>query len=49
VGPESGFTDHEANSAKRNGLVSVSLGKRILRTETAALITVAQILYALES
>ncbi|MEO7717697.1 MAG: RsmE family RNA methyltransferase [Capsulimonas sp.] len=48
IGPEGGFTDPEARAAAKAKLQSVSLGKRILRTETAALIMVAQLLYALE-
>lgn len=48
VGPESGFSDDEAALARRMGVQWVSLGPRILRTETAALVLLAQILYALE-
>ncbi|BDI30924.1 ribosomal RNA small subunit methyltransferase E [Capsulimonas corticalis] len=48
IGPEGGFTDAEAREAAKAKLQSVSLGKRILRTETAALIMIAQLLYALE-
>lgn len=36
VGPEGGFSPEEAEEAKRCGFVSVSLGNRILRTESAA-------------
>jgi len=35
VGPEGGFSDMELNEAKEKGVVSISLGPRILRTETA--------------
>ncbi|MCW3060685.1 MAG: ribosomal small subunit methyltransferase, partial [Capsulimonas sp.] len=35
IGPEGGFTDPEAREAGKAKLQSVSLGKRILRTETA--------------
>jgi 16S rRNA (uracil1498-N3)-methyltransferase len=35
VGPEGGFSDFEFNEAKQKGCVPVSLGPRILRTETA--------------
>jgi 16S rRNA (uracil1498-N3)-methyltransferase len=38
VGPEGGLTDDERAAARAHGLVSVSLGRRILRVETAALI-----------
>lgn len=37
VGPEGGFTDSEAEEAVSNGIPSISLGKRILRAETAPL------------
>jgi 16S rRNA (uracil1498-N3)-methyltransferase len=37
VGPEGGFSHAEANEAQRAGAQLVSLGSRILRTETAAL------------
>ena len=36
VGPEGGFSEKEAEEARAAGLVPVSLGRRILRTETAA-------------
>ncbi len=48
IGPESGFTPGEIRQAKRAGVTGVSLGPRILRTETAALTLSAQILFALE-
>ena len=37
VGPEGGFSAEEVEAAKRCGFVPVSLGKRILRAETASL------------
>ncbi len=37
IGPEGGFSAEEASEAKRRGFQPVSLGRRILRTETAAL------------
>ena len=37
IGPEGGFTDREYESLCAMGFQSVSLGKRILRTETAAI------------
>jgi len=37
IGPEGDFTPHEVSMAKENGFQPVSLGKIILRTETAAL------------
>ncbi|MBQ7475412.1 MAG: 16S rRNA (uracil(1498)-N(3))-methyltransferase [Clostridia bacterium] len=36
IGPEGGFSDGEAAAAENAGLVPVSLGSRILRTETAS-------------
>lgn len=45
VGPEGGLSDAEVKAAKKSGVQTVSLGPRILRTETAALVMVAQILF----
>lgn len=42
-GPEGGFTQAERELAKTAGFVPVSLGKRILRTETAALAALAAV------
>ncbi|MGO9446590.1 MAG: 16S rRNA (uracil(1498)-N(3))-methyltransferase [Thiobacillaceae bacterium] len=41
AGPEGGFEPDEADLAVQNGFVSVRLGPRILRTETAALAAIA--------
>lgn len=41
VGPEGGFTDEELQAAQSVGFVTVRLGPRILRTETAAIAAVA--------
>ncbi|MFQ8841481.1 MAG: RsmE family RNA methyltransferase [Clostridium fessum] len=35
IGPEGGFEDEEVELARENGAEIVTLGKRILRTETA--------------
>ena len=48
IGPEGGFSDAEIKAARKAGVQTVSLGPRILRTETAALVMVAQILFASE-
>jgi 16S rRNA (uracil1498-N3)-methyltransferase len=48
IGPEGGFTVDEIQLAHRHGIQSVTLGKRIMRAETAALATVANVLYELE-
>jgi 16S rRNA (uracil1498-N3)-methyltransferase len=41
VGPEGGFTPEEEATARFAGFSSLRLGKRILRTESAALATIA--------
>jgi len=48
VGPESGFADGELADARRAGVQWITLGPRILRTETAALVLLSQLMYALE-
>ncbi|SEN08486.1 16S rRNA (uracil(1498)-N(3))-methyltransferase [Paenibacillus sp. OV219] len=45
VGPEGGFTEREAGEAEEAGAVIVGLGKRILRTETAAMVGLACLMY----
>ncbi|GIP35849.1 16S rRNA (uracil(1498)-N(3))-methyltransferase [Paenibacillus sp. J2TS4] len=45
IGPEGGFTEREALEAEAAGCVPVSLGRRILRTETAAMVALTCILY----
>jgi 16S rRNA (uracil1498-N3)-methyltransferase len=45
IGPEGGFTGDEAVTAQRYGIVPVTLGARILRSETAGLVAAAAILY----
>lgn len=45
VGPEGGFAPEEADEAASAGAVLAGLGKRILRTETAALYALACIAY----
>ncbi len=46
VGPEGGFTKEEVNLAEEKGLLVTSLGRRILRAETAAIsaVTLVQFL-----
>jgi 16S rRNA (uracil1498-N3)-methyltransferase len=46
VGPEGGFSAHEVERAAAAGAVVVSLGTRILRTETVALAVLAAFAYA---
>lgn len=45
VGPEGGFTDEETRTMISNGFVTVSLGKSVLRTETASLFILSAIRY----
>jgi 16S rRNA (uracil1498-N3)-methyltransferase len=45
VGPEGGFSHEEADAAIAAGAHAVSLGSRILRTETAPLVLLTAILY----
>lgn len=47
IGPEGGFSDTEYEDAEVSGFTAVSLGPRVLRTETAAIaaITVAESLW----
>ena len=48
VGCEGGFSESEAQEAKNAGLISVNLGPRILRCETAPLYALAAISYKFE-
>lgn len=48
IGPEGGLTEREVEAAKSAGAVSVSLGQRLLRTDTAAIATCAAVMYELE-
>jgi 16S rRNA (uracil1498-N3)-methyltransferase len=41
AGPEGGFTQEEEAAARRSGFVPLSLGPRVLRTETAAVAALA--------
>ena len=41
VGPEGGFSDREYDDADTAGFEAVTLGPRILRTETAAVAAIA--------
>ena len=49
VGPEGGFAPEEAQSALDAGAASVSLGRRVLRTESAAPFALACLSYARET
>jgi 16S rRNA (uracil1498-N3)-methyltransferase len=48
IGPEGGFSEREVESAVAAGFVPVSLGERILRSETAALYALAVVVSELE-
>lgn len=48
IGPEGGFSDEEAKAVISGGGESVTLGKTILRTETAGMAALAMIMYELE-
>lgn len=41
IGPEGGFTDAEEDMAQRQGVLALSMGPRVLRTETAGLAALA--------
>jgi 16S rRNA (uracil1498-N3)-methyltransferase len=43
IGPEGGFTPEEIGLAMQAGFQAVSLGKRILRTETAGIAAISTI------
>jgi len=45
IGPEGGFDEEEIEALKKIGANIVTLGKRILRTETAGMATIAMIMY----
>ena len=47
IGPEGGFEPDEVVALVDKGAAAVSLGPRILRTETAGMAMVAQILFEL--
>lgn len=47
VGPEGGFTEEEVDAARQKGAVPISLGPRILRTETCAIVASALVLHEL--
>lgn len=49
IGPEGGFEETEVEAARAAGFYPVSLGKRILRTETAGLTMLSILMYQLET
>ncbi|MFH0913698.1 MAG: RsmE family RNA methyltransferase [Chloroflexota bacterium] len=46
VGPEGGFPAHEVEYARARGIISASLGRRVLRAETAGLAAISALLFA---
>lgn len=48
IGPEGGFSEKEVELALESGIRPVSLGKRILRTETAGLAILSVLMFSLE-
>ena len=48
IGPEGGFEPKEIALAQENGIEPISLGRRILRTETAGMAFLAWLVYILE-
>lgn len=48
IGPEGGFEDSEVEEARKAGFTPITLGKRILRTETAGFTVLAWLMYQLE-
>ena len=49
IGPEGGFDPEEIQLATEAGIQPITLGKRILRTETAGFTTIAWLMYQLEN
>lgn len=48
IGPEGGFEEEEVDFAVENKVERISLGKRILRTETAGLMLISVLMFRLE-
>jgi 16S rRNA (uracil1498-N3)-methyltransferase len=49
IGPEGGFDESEIELAKEAGFEIITLGKRILRTETAGFTVMSWIMYQMEA
>ncbi len=49
IGPEGGFSEREVEQAQVAGFAALTLGQRILRTETAAAAVLAMLAYELET
>lgn len=48
IGPEGGFEEEEVDAAREKGAFVMTLGKRILRTETAGMALLSILMYHLE-
>lgn len=48
IGPEGGFEEEEIAGAMEAGVIPITLGKRILRTETAGMTVLSWLMYHLE-
>jgi len=48
IGPEGGFDEAEVSEAVNEGFTKITLGKRILRTETAGMTVMSVLMYMLE-
>lgn len=49
IGPEGGWEETEVEEAKKHQVHPITLGRRILRTETAGLMTLSVLMYLLET
>ena len=49
IGPEGGFEEEEIRLAKEMGVAPISLGRRILRTETAGLCVLSALMISLDN
>ena len=48
IGPEGGFAEEEVEQAINTGAYDITLGKRILRTETAGMTVLSILMFLLE-
>ena len=48
IGPEGGFEEEEVDKAMKMGAKPITLGRRILRTETAGLTLLSVLMFHLE-
>ena len=49
IGPEGGFEAAEVSAAVESGAAAITLGRRILRTETAGLAMLSVLMFVLET